>query len=92
MRMARGVDVVVAALVVLCPLAAAWGQGGDIDLQKALDKPVDLNIADAPVKEVFARLAKATGVRFVIDPLALARLPYGEQTRVAVRIPGMTLR
>ena len=92
MRMARGVQVAVAALVVLCPLAGALGQGGDIDLQKALDKPVDLNITDAPVKEVFARLAKATGVRFAIDPLALERLPYGEQTRVAVRIPGMTLR
>lgn len=92
MRTVRGVHVIVAALVVMCPLAAASGQGGDIDLQKALDKPVDLNIADAPVKEVFARLTKASGVRFVIDPLALARLPYGEQTRVAVRIPGMTLR
>jgi len=90
--MRKVLHVVVAALVVLCPLAAAWGQGGDIDLQKALDKPVDLNIADAPVKEVFARLTKATGVRFAIDPLALERLPYGEQTRVAVRIPGMTLR
>lgn len=90
--MRKGLHMIWVVLVVSCPLAAASGGQDAIELQKALDKPVNLNIADAPVKEVFSRLTKAAGVRFVIDPLALARLPYGEQTRVAVRIPNVTLR
>jgi hypothetical protein len=83
--------------VVLAAVAGALAGTADaqpdtVELQKALDRPVNVDIADAPVKEVFARLSEKTGVRFVIAPEVLTCLPYGEQTRMVVRLKNITLR
>lgn len=69
----------------------AAGQSG-VSVQLALDKPVDLNITDAPISQVFLRLTEATGVRFVIGQDVYACLPYGDQTRLAVKLKNVTLR
>jgi hypothetical protein len=67
-----------------------WAQGED--LQRALDKPVSINIEAAPITEVFERLGEQTGVQFILDPDTLALLPYGAQTRLKVTMTNATLR
>ncbi len=63
-----------------------------VDVQKALDRPVDLEVSETPVGEVFLRLTEKTGVPFDVDPYALELLPYGEQTRLTVSMKNVTLR
>ena len=78
---------------VIAMLAApAKSQDEEIRLQRALDQPVNLEVADAPIDEVFQRLQKATGVKFVIDPDTMDFLPYGNQTRLAVTLKSVVLR
>lgn len=62
------------------------------NLQQALDKIVDANIEEAPIPDVFRRLSEKTGVKFVLDDQTFACLPYGDQTRLAVRLRNATLR
>jgi hypothetical protein len=81
--------VVVAAMSSLSPSLGAQGGG---NLQLALDRPIDLTIADAPINQVFQRLTDATGVKFTIGPDVYACLPYGDQTRLAVKLKNVTLR
>lgn len=64
----------------------------EVDLQKALDKPVTVSVDDAPIGELFGRLSTETGVKIVIDPDTMALLPYGPQTRLRVRMTNATLR
>jgi len=78
-------------LVLAMVAVPAAGQSG-VSVQLALDKPVDLNITDAPISQVFQRLTEATGVRFVIGQDVYACLPYGDQTRLAVKLKNVTLR
>jgi hypothetical protein len=79
------------ALVVL-PAPSALGQSSPSSLQQALDKAVDLTIDNIPVSEVFRKLSEKTGVKFVIDDQTMACLPYGDQTRLNVRLENVTLR
>lgn len=72
--------------------AGASAQPAPVSLQQALDKPVDANIQDVPIPEVFRRLSDKTGVKFVLDEQTLASLPYGDQTRLSVRLRNATLR
>ena len=76
---------VVMTLVLALVSGPAVGQSG-VSVQLALDKPVDLNITDAPISQVFQKLTQATGVRFVIGQDVYACLPYGDQTRLAVKL------
>lgn len=62
------------------------------NVQVALDKPVELEVADAPINAVFEKLHDATGVKFVISPEVYECLPYGDQTRLAVKLKNVTLR
>jgi len=82
------------AVVVLLAVAArpARAQSDGADLQVALDKPVNIEIDDAPITEIFSRLQEATGVKFKIDPDTLECLPYGRRTRVQVKLKNVTLR
>ncbi len=82
---------VLVALVLALASVPAAGQSG-VSVQLALDKPVDLNITDAPISQVFQRLTQATGVRFIIGQDVYACLPYGDQTRLAVKLKNVTLR
>jgi len=82
---------VLLSLVLAVASGPAAGQSG-VSVQLALDKPVDLNITDAPINQVFQRLTEATGVRFVIGKDVYACLPYGDQTRLAVKLKNVTLR
>lgn len=80
--------------VTLIALAAgsAWAQADSVTLQRALDRPVSMTVADAPIGKVFETLGKISGIRFVIDPDSFACLPYGDQTRLAVTLERVTLR
>ena len=86
---------VVASGALLLVAALAWvpalGQGG-VNVQVALDKPVDLNINEVAIGQVFQRLTAASGVRFVIGQDVYAYLPYGDQTRLVVNLKNVTLR
>jgi hypothetical protein len=81
------------ALVLAAALSwvPAFGQVG-VNVQVALDKPVDLNISELAIGQVFQRLTDATGVRFVIGQDVYACLPYGDQTRLVVNLKNVTLR
>lgn len=87
-----------AASLVAAAIVPAWfaspavAQRGAVSLQQALDKPVNLTIADAVIGDVFKKLTEATGVKFVITDDALDYLPYGDQTRLAVKLENITLR
>ncbi|MCK4602942.1 MAG: hypothetical protein KAU28_10780, partial [Phycisphaerae bacterium] len=80
-----------AAVVMLCPYLAA-GQQDAVSLQRGLDRPVSLTVTDTPISEIFKQLEDASGVKFVIDDDTLACLPYGDQTRLTVRLKNVTLR
>jgi hypothetical protein len=80
---------VVVATGLLSPSAGAPAGG---NLQLALDRPIDLTITDAPITQVFQRLTDAAGVKFVVGPDVYACLPYGDQTRLAVKLKNVTLR
>lgn len=82
----------VAAVLLAVMARAAPGQGDSIQLQRALDVPVELELADARIGEVFDKLHQVTGVKFVIDADAMDFLPYGDQTRLAVTLKNITLR
>ena len=81
------------ALVLAAALSwvPAFGQGG-VNVQVALDKPVDLNINEVAISQVFQRLTDASGLRFVIGQDVYACLPYGDQTRLVVNLKNVTLR
>jgi len=86
-------SVIIASALLAASLSSRPASAGNAaDLQRALDKPVSLTVSDAPIGDVFARLTAATGVKFEIDPQTFARLPYGEQTRLAVTLKNVTLR
>jgi hypothetical protein len=61
-------------------------------VEQGLDQPTTLTIDDAPLHEAFDIIAKETGVGLSIGPEALAYLPYGEATRVGVRLANIRLR
>jgi len=62
------------------------------NIQLALDKLVEFDIPNSPIDEAFAKLTRATGVQFVIDPAVYACMPYGDQTRLGMKVKGYTLR
>ena len=76
----------------LVPPADAEAAPSDANLQVALDKPVELETADMPIRQVFQRLTDLTGVKFVIGPDVYACLPYGDLTQMRVKVPKTTLR
>ena len=80
--------VVIVGLLSSAPAAAA----APVNVQVALDKPVQMDIADMPIGQVFQRLTQATGVSFVLAPDVYACLPYGDLTRLNVKLPNVTLR
>lgn len=83
----------VAALAAVGLIASGVAaQDAEIRTQQALDKPVNLEIPDAPITEVFDQLEAMTGVRFVIDDEVAERLPYGRETRMSVTLRDVTLR
>jgi hypothetical protein len=91
MRAWKTMTLAVLAAVGLAGVSAG-GPPAPISLQQALDKTVDANIEDTPIPDVFRRLSEKTGVKFVLDDQTLACLPYGDQTRLAVRLRNATLR
>ncbi|MFW6065507.1 MAG: hypothetical protein ACOC9S_01675 [Planctomycetota bacterium] len=72
--------------------ASSSGQETDVRVQQALDKPVNLEISDAPITEVAEQLGAMTGVKFVLDDRVIERLPYGRQSPMSVTLRDITLR
>lgn len=90
MSKADGRWVLLAVLPAVCA-GSALAQS-DAQLQRALDRRVAIDVADAPIPEVFRRLTKTTGVEFLIGEEVYAALPYGDQTRLSVKLRNVTLR
>ena len=61
-------------------------------LQRKLDKPVRLNLRNTPLPAVFEALKRQTDVPFEINYDTYRALPYGEDTRLDVTLPGQSLR
>ncbi|MBN1942691.1 MAG: hypothetical protein JW849_05285 [Phycisphaerae bacterium] len=72
--------------------SAALAQDGGGALQRKLDEPVRLNLRNTPLPAVFAALSRQSGVRFDVLPDTYRFLPYGEDTRLDVSLPGQSLR
>lgn len=79
--------------LMVCGIAGTtFAQSSTVALQQALDRPLDMTLEDATIADVFNTLTAKTGVRFIVDERTIACLPYGDQTRVAVRLRNVTLR
>ena len=79
--------------IMLLALPAAWAQMPGNLVEEALDQPVsNLEIQDTPLRDALARIEKQTGLRFVLDDSVLELMPYGERTRVSVRIADTSVR
>lgn len=70
--------------------AAAQDGGGT--LQRKLDNPIKLTQRNTPLPAVFQALAHQSGVMFEVAPDTYQFLPYGEDTRLDVTLPGQSLR
>ncbi|MCL2701135.1 MAG: hypothetical protein FWE88_05520 [Phycisphaerae bacterium] len=70
------------------PVAAQNAAG----LQQNLDKSLNVTITDQPIRDVFDRLQRESGVKFAIDADTFERLPWGEQTRLRISLKNITLR
>ena len=82
-------------LISLAALTVSASPGlvqGQAKLQQALDRQVALELDNARIGDLFEALQKTAGVQFVLDPEALNALPYGEETRLDVKIRNITLR
>ncbi|MFB3891010.1 MAG: STN domain-containing protein [Phycisphaerae bacterium] len=74
-------------------MAASPLQAQDaVQLQRALDRMVDVQISDTPIGQVFAKLTQQTGAKFDLPEETLALLPYGDQTRLTITLKNVTLR
>ncbi|MBN1553516.1 MAG: hypothetical protein JXA11_02135 [Phycisphaerae bacterium] len=73
-----------------CLIASAQDGGGA--LQRKLDNPVRLTKRDTPLSLVFAALSAQSGVKFDVSPDTYRFLPYGQDTRLDVNLPGQSLR
>ncbi|RPI63689.1 MAG: hypothetical protein EHM48_02065, partial [Planctomycetaceae bacterium] len=84
------------SMTILAALAATAGtlsaQQDVANLQKALDKSVDINIANIPIGQVFQKISTQTGAKFVLSEDAIAMLPYGDQTPLEIKLRDTTLR
>lgn len=61
-------------------------------IEQALDQPTELTIEDAPLPDAVRMIAEKTGLSVTVTPEALDYLPYGEATRVNVKMNGCRLR
>lgn len=83
------------AMLVLAAFLPLLASAQDISavVEQALDQQVEnLEIADKPLPEALAVLEARTGLRFVIEPDVLARMPYGEKTQVSITLRSVSVR
>lgn len=84
-----------AGLFLLLALPATLAAQGMRDLvDAALDEKIAqrIEIAERPLRDALSELEKATGLHFELDRTAMEWMPYGEQTRIAITIDGMSVR
>jgi len=90
--MTSRISMVTALLAVVAVSTSPLLGRDEVSLQRALDRQIELGLENARIGDLFDALRKATGVRFVLDPEALSALPYGEETRLDVKVKNVTLR
>lgn len=79
-------------LLVILSLAIGPNEEMRVVIEQALDQPTTLSIVDSPLPEAIRTIAEETGLGISIGPETLAFLPYGESTRVSVRLESARLR
>lgn len=80
------------AAVWVAGIGQAFGQADGGNLQRRLDRPVQLAVDNKPILEVFEQLSRVSGVPIEVHEDTLAMLPYGSETHLNVTIQDMTLR
>jgi len=84
--------VAVSVPLLLALVTSSLGQDSPAQLQQALNRPVDLELTNVRIGELFKTLEESTGVSFVLDDEVLAYLPYGSDTRIDATVKNATLR
>jgi len=79
----------VAVVMVLSGVAA--GQE-PVSLQRLLDRPISVEADNSPIGRIFDKIQAVSGVKFIIDHDTFDVLPYGDQTRLSVKLKNVTLR
>jgi len=74
------------------PTTQPTSDEADIQIMQALDKPVSLDVDDAPIRDVFQSLAESAGVSVDLSQETLDLLPYGSRTLVSVTIERRPLK
>jgi len=90
----RTVSRIAGLLLVGALPAAVLAQGMRDLVEAALDQKIAqrIEITERPVRDALAELEKTTGVHFEVQTQALASLPYGAQTRIAIIIEDISVR
>ena len=94
MRHPRPAAAVAAALLFTFVVASAFrasAQDSSALINEALDKPVEVEL-DTTLPQALQEIKDKTGVPIELAPGVLDLLPWGEQTRIQVKIANQTLR
>jgi hypothetical protein len=77
---------VVAVLAAMGWAAAVRAAESDaeVQLQRALDQPLTLNLPPQPLSEAFKQIAATAKISLQVDPACYELLPYGETMRVKI--------
>lgn len=87
-RIALGLLVVVAFSAAL----RAADPGQDVQLQRALDQPLTLNLEKVQLSEAFKQIAAAAKIPLQVDAASYDLLPYGDTTQVSIEFNESQLR
>lgn len=61
-------------------------------MQQALDQTSQISFSDITLEEAAAQISQRLGVPIELDPAAVAQLPHGHATRLAIRMEGISWR
>jgi hypothetical protein len=77
---------VVVLLLLVIPSTNPEDDESDIRIIQALDKQINLNVADAGIRDVVQQISAAAGVPIELEPAALDLLPYGSKTLLTATV------
>jgi len=66
--------------------------GAEITIMQALERPIDLEVNEMPIREVIRKLSESTGLPMKVEERALGALPYGYRTTLTAAIKAQPLK
>ncbi len=79
-------------LTVSLALAQPANKDMRIIVEQALDQPTKLTIENAPLYEALQTISQTTGMGLSMSPEAINCLPYGDKTKVSLKLENIRLR